>query len=532
MNSALLSKSKQELIALLEASGKKTEAAEQKSKHAEQIAAEAEQKTERAEKKAEEAEQKVKNAEQRIVSMEFQIHELQRLLFGAKRERFICENPDQLCLPFAVDEQQASAVVEEQVTISRKKAARVPHPGRHAFPAHLPVEEIILEPEADTEGMTRIGEEVTEELDITPARLFVRRYIRPKYASNKEERPILIAEAPNRALPKCQAAPGLLAQLLVDKFVDHLPVYRQRERFKRQDVDLPASTIDSWQRQTALLLEPLYACQKDRVLQQGYLQVDETPIRVLDRKKKGKSHRGYHWVYHSPLEKTVLFDYRPGRGRDGPAEMLENFTGYLQTDGYTVYEQFGERPPIRLIYCWAHARRYFEKALAENRQAAETVMLHIQKLYAIERKLREAGANAEDIHSFRLDESLPILNALGKWLADNTKRFVPKSLMGKACQYTIKRWDGLLAYLYDGSLQIDNNLIENTIRPNALGRKNYLFCGSHEGAQRAAMMYSFFGTCKLHGIDPYVWLKHTLEHIAEHPINRIHELLPQYFSQP
>lgn len=503
VDTPLLSKSKEELIALLEAERKGNESLQQLTE----------------------------NLEQQTENMKQQLDEYRRLLFGAKRERFIAQDPDQLALPFAVDQEKVLEVVEEQVTISRKKAAKVTHPGRHAFPAHLPVEEIILEPDQDTSNMTCIGQEVTEELDIIPQRLFVRRFIRPKYVDKANGASIIIADVPNRALPKCQAAPGLLAQILVDKFVYHLPIYRQRERFKQEQIDLPASTIDSWQRLSANLLDPLYACLKSRVLQQGYLQVDETPIRVLDKKKKGKSHRGYHWVYHSPIEKVVLFDYRQGRGREGPAEMLQDFKGYMQTDGYTVYEQFGQSGAIRLIYCWAHARRYFEKALNENRQAAEVVLLKIQQLYEVERRLREEKRSAQEIHEIRLDESLPILNELGKWLAQNNKHFVPKSLMGKACAYTMKRWDGLLAYLYDGQLQIDNNLIENTIRPNALGRKNYLFCGSHEGAQRAAMMYSFTGTCKLNGVNPLDWLKHVLEKIADHPINRIHELLPQNFPK-
>ena len=506
----LLNKPKEELIALLEAERQHTECLQHKADH---------------------LQSKADHLQHTADSLQQQVEELKRLLFGAKRERFIAKDPDQMVLPFAIDQQQASDAIEEEVTVSRKKAKKIPHPGRHAFPAHLPVEEVILEPEQDTSNMTCIGQAVTEELDIIPMRLLLRRFIRPKYVDKAGEGAIVMAPAPNRALPKCQAAPGLLAQILVDKFVYHLPIYRQRERFKQEKINLPASTIDSWQRLSANLLEPLYACLKNRVLQQGYLQVDETPIRVLDKKKKGKSHRGYHWVYHSPMEKVVLFDYREGRGREGPAELLQDFKGFMQTDGYAVYEQFGQRPDIQLIYCWAHARRYFDKALDENRQAAESVLLRIQQLYEVERSLREANLSAAEIHEIRLDKSLPILNELGKWLAQNNKNFVPKSLMGKACTYTMKRWDGLLAYLYDGQLQIDNNPIENTIRPNALGRKNYLFCGSHDGAQRAAMFYSFTGTCKLNGANPFDWLKYVIENIADHPINRIHELLPQHFQK-
>jgi hypothetical protein len=314
---------------------------------------------------------------------------------------------------------------------------------------------------------------------------------------------------------------------MVDKYVDHLPIYRQVQRFARENVRIPANTINGWQDSISGLLMPLFEKQKQLVLGQGYLQVDETPIRVLDKDVKGKCHQGYYWVYNSPIQNAVLYDYRKGRGREGPKEMLNGFRGYLQSDGYNVYDWFGKKKEITLVNCWAHARRYFEKTQDYNREASEHVLTEIQKLYRIERFSRNLNHSPDERKAIRLEHALPILNSLGKWMAEEFKHTLPKSPMGEALQYTIPRWDNLLAYLYDGYLEIDNNLVENAIRPNALGRKNYLFAGSHRAAQRAAMFYSFFGTCKRNNINPFEWLRDVLERIPTHKANKLDELLPQ-----
>jgi hypothetical protein len=232
-------------------------------------------------------------------------------------------------------------------------------------------------------------------------------------------------------------------------------------------------------------------------------------------------------VYHSPLQKTVLYDYRYGRSRQGPNELLKNFRGYLQTDGYAVYDSFDKKDEITLLNCMAHARRYFEKAQDYDQKKAEYAMGMFQKIYAIETKAKDAGMTAKQRYDLRLDESLPLLNELGKWLAETYKTVLPKSPIGKAMAYCIPRWDYLINFLKDGSLEIDNNEVENAIRPLALGRKNYLFAGSERGAERAAMFYSFFGTCKKNNVNPFDWLKKVLEIIPTHKVNKLNELLPQ-----
>jgi len=470
--------------------------------------------------------------ESRVAEMQFQIDQLKRLMHGAKRERFVKDHDDkQMTLPFeAEDQEKESGKEQEVITYVREKSKRKNHPGRMSLPAHLPVEEITLEPEEDTTGMRKIGQEITDQLELVPAKLYIKRFIRPKYIKDipgSEQSQGVIADLPVFPIEKGLAGPGLLAQILIDKFVDHLPVYRQIERFKREDIKISSSTISGWQESVSNLLEPLYQALKKRVLSQGYLQVDETPIPVLDKNKKGKTHRGYHWVYYSPLEKTVLFDYRNGRSREGPRQLLEGFRGYLQTDGYNVYDYFDKNKDITQLNCIAHARRGFEKALDYDRKKAEYAMEMFQKLYAVEEKARQEKLSAKQRHELRLEESLPVINELGKWIAETYKRVLPKSAIGKAMAYCIPRWDKLMAYLNDGSLEIDNNLAENAIRPIALGRKNYLFAGSSRGAERAAMFYSFFGTCKKNNVNPFEWLRKVLEVIPEYKVNQLQELLPQ-----
>jgi len=464
--------------------------------------------------------------------MKFQLDQIKRLLFGAKRERFI-QNTDenQMFLPFDVHQDREPDKQQKVITYVRSKTKRKNHPGRLPLPSHLRVEEIIIEPKEDTSGLKCIGKEVTDQLELIPAKLFIKRYIRPKYIKEQDEEALVhkgvIADLPVFPIEKGIAGSGLLAQIMIDKFVDHLPIYRQIERFKREGVKIPSSTINGWQEAVCNLLEPLYDNLKHRVLSQGYLQVDETPIQVLDRNKKGKTHRGYHWVYYSPLEKTVLFDYRNGRSREGPLLLLKNFTGYLQTDGYKVYDYFANNKSITPLNCMAHARRKFEKALDYDRVNAEYAMGMFQKLYTIERKAKEQNMSPQQIHTLRLDQALPLLNELGKWMANTYKIVLPKSPTGQAMAYCIPRWNNLMNYLNDGSLEIDNNLVENAIRPIALGRKNYLFAGSSRGAERAAMFYSFFGTCKKNNVNPFEWLRKVLEIIPSHKVNRLDELLPQ-----
>ena len=236
-------------------------------------------------------------------------------------------------------------------------------------------------------------------------------------------------------------------------------------------------------------------------------------------------------IYHSPQDQLVLFDYREGRGREGPEELLKEFKGYLQSDGYEVYNSFDKREGITHLHCMAHARRKFDEALTNDKARAEYVLLEMQKLYGVEKKIREEGLNAPEAKAVRQEESLPVLTNLKSWLLENYQQVLPQSPIGKAISYSLQRWEKLCVYAGDGRLQIDNNLVENAIRPLAIGRKNYLFAGSHEGARRAAMLYSFMASCKKHDINPQHWLKDILENIADWPQKRIQELLPHHWKK-
>ena len=458
------------------------------------------------------------------------------MLFGAKRERFVSnQHPDQLTLAFEVEEQQLEAQIQadiQKVSYERQKTKKQ-HPGREALPSHLPVVETILQPTEDVSGMTCIGNEITDELEYTPARLFINRTIRPKYISKEDQNLVqkqVIAPL-DRPIPKCIAGADLLANMAVEKYVFHMPIYRQLQRFIQNGVHIKSSTADSWLNLLAKHIQPLYSVHRTYVLATNYLQVDESPIKVQDKNKPGATHQGYMWVYRTPMQNAVFFDYNPGRSQVAPQKYLNDFKGYLQTDGYGVYDQFGQKPDITHLSCWAHARRYFEKALSNDKVHASAVMLLIQDLYAVERKASEKELSAQQRYELRLEEALPVLNKIGKYMGDNRNYLLPKSPIGQAFEYCITRWDNLMNYLKDGKLEIDNNKIENSIRPLALGRKNYLFAGSHDAAKNVAMYYSFFGTCKKHDINPHKWIAYVIRNISDTKTSELKNLLPQFIDK-
>lgn len=463
------------------------------------------------------------------INLRHELDQLRRLVFGSKHERFIpSAQPEQLSLGIATEQTAMPAAIEKIEYTRKKKVSTSSEPVkavRMKLPATLPREQVIIEPNEDVSGLRKIGEEITEELERIPGKLFVRQYVRPKYAKPQGEG-IVIAELPARPIDKGIAGPGLLAQIIIDKYTDHLPIHRQIQRFEREGIKLSSSTLTDWISGTCTLLEPLYDALKIKVLSAEYLQADETPIKVLDKDKKGTTHRGYHWVYHAPNERLVLFDYREGRGREGPHEILKNFKGHLQTDGYAVYEDFERKSGITLFHCMAHARRKFDEAKDNDLVRASYALAEIQKLYAIERQAREENLSRAERYLIRHEKSLPILSGLKSWMMENYKAVLPKSTIGQALHYSLERFDKLMLYTTDGKLEIDNNLIENAIRPVAIGRKNYLFAGSHNGAKRAAMLYSFLGTCKMNDINPFEWLRQILEKIPTHQVNKLSELLP------
>lgn len=466
------------------------------------------------------------------MNLQHRLSLLEKMVFGPKRERFISALPadkDQLSLGMNVSPVEQveikQSVVKEHKRTEIKKQKN--HPGRHALPANLRREEIILEPTEDISDCVRIGEEVTEVLEVKAAQFYVKRYVRGKYARKNEEG-VAIAPLPARVIDKGIAGASVLAMLIISKFIDHLPVHRQLAIFKRIGVELKYNTVLDWGNQCLDVLTPLYDLLKNRVFQSHYIQADETGIKVLDHEIKGRSHKGFLWAYRSVEDELIFFEYQPGRNKEGPGELLNNFEGYLQTDGYAAYNQFSANKSIQMLCCMAHARRYFKEAENNDKERSEFALDLFQKLYKIEREIKELSA--QERYTVRQEKSLPILEQLGSWMQEQYKQITPKSAIGKALAYSLNRWDQLNVYASDGTLEIDNNKIENDIRPIALGRKNYLFAGSHESAQRIAMIYSLLGTCKASGVDPLKWLTHVFDQIPHRTVNDLEDLLPQNFK--
>ena len=465
-----------------------------------------------------------------IASLKQELDQLKRLIFAAKSERLApASAPEQMAL-WDEDAHAGAADVEKQtVTYQRKKKSA--HAGRQPLPDHLPVDEVILEPQEDTEGLKRIGEEITDTLDYVPGSLRIKRTIRPKYARPEEvedEPTVVIAPLPGRPIEKGIPEPGLLAHIFVAKYVDHQPFYRQIKGFARDyNWKAGSSTFSDWLAACCTLMEPLYQCLLRKVIDTDYVQTDESPIKVLDSEKKGKTHQGYMWVYRNPVSGLILFEYRKGRGANGVLERLKDFTGYLQTDGYSAYKTYLKKhSDVEGVSCLAHIRRKFFNAQKNDRRKAEMALAAINFIYHVDAHCRRKNRNAQQRLALRQRLSLPVYEALLDWVNYAQANNLSKGDMGKALHYAKNELPKLRSCFTDGGLELDNNLIENSIRPLALGRKNYLFAGSHPAAKRAAMMYSFFASCQKLDVNPRDWLQDVLGRLPDHPINTLETLLP------
>jgi len=475
---------------------------------------------------------------QKINLLQLQVLELQKFIFSGKQEKFkLNANSNEQQIALFENDKLAEVVVESTRHIKahdvKQTVVRVNHPGRKPLPAHLRREEIILAPAEDVTGLTPVGEEVTEILEYQQGELYVKKYIRPEYikpTADGIQSKRVIAPLPNIPIAKSYVGASLLSQLMVSKYIDHLPIYRQLQMFTRQKITIEDTTVNNWFKQGCNLIAPLFEAHQRQVLSTKYLGVDETPIKVLDKTKKGTTHQGYYWVYYNTHSRQVLFKYQTGRAAQWPKETLKDYQGYLQTDGYAAYNQFDGVEGITTLNCWAHARRKFIDAQSFDNAKASEVLAQIQLLYAVEKYCAENKYAPDEIKNYRLQNAVPILKTLHGILQAQLTNSLPKSPLGMALQYTLARWGKLSVYLQDGNLHIDNNLVENSIRPVAIGRKNYLFAGNHEAAQRSAMLYSLFATCKLHNVNPIQWLTYVFENINQHKINAIDQLLPQNYA--
>jgi len=458
---------------------------------------------------------------------------LRRRIFGRSSERFVPEDPNQLSLAFDgqenLPEEQEIEPEKTEVAYTRNKENKK-QAVRYTIPDSIRREEVVIEPENIPQGAVRIGEEATEKLEYIPGEVFVKRTVRPKYALPLGGG-IIIAELPSQALPRSNAGPSLLAHLLVSKYQDHLPFYRQLEIFKRQNINLAASTVNGWFADSVDLLKPLYDTLKKEISASDYIQVDESTIPVMDKDSPGSTRKGYHWIVRSPMQNQLFFHYQNGsRAQKVVVDLLHSFQGAVQSDGYGAYNIYENKKGVLLLGCMAHARRKFEQALKDDPERAKYALKVIHDLYDIEREAKEMELSYDKIKDLREEKSYPIIKDFEKWLLENSTKVLPKSLIGKAILYTYNIYPRLARYVLDGRYNIDNNGAENGVRPLALGRKNYMFCGNNEAAERTAIIYSLLGTCKLAGINPTAWLTDILNRIQDHSVIRLSELLPRNWN--
>lgn len=450
--------------------------------------------------------------------------QLKKLLFSAKRERYVSEQDPNQGRLFEQEDQATPPVEQEQVLRSKKKPQKARRPiKRNTFPASLRREEQIIEPTGvDISKLSKIGEDITELLAYVPADLYVKRIIRPRYVNKADqEQGVSQANIPLRLIPKGMVDESLVAQIIVEKILFHTPIHRFRKKLKQAGLGfISENNLHNWFHTAAHSLRPIYHLLHQDLLAQPYNQVDETRITVLTKNKPGASHRGYFWVLHNPKLKAVFFQYDARRSAKAGHLLLDGFSGILQADGYSVYETVERKQDLHLIHCMAHARRKFVEAQNTDPPRANYFLEQAQKLYRIERQAREQKMDEAKRLQLRQHKAIPILEELGAWLKEQytSTCLLPQSPIGKAIAYSLKRWKGLYAYAHDGQLEIDNNLVENTIRPVALGRKNYLFAGSDQAAQNLACLYSIIGTCNNWGLNAHRYLTWLLRQVANNKV--------------
>jgi transposase len=487
------------------------------------------------EKALQELTQKItREYEQKLHLALLEANALRARLFGIKADSRVKRvNEDQLEIfplgapleAIKASEAQAQKEAKEEAQkqeASAEKRKRAPRTAtRMVLPASLEREEVTIDPEGDLTNYKVIGEEVTEVLVLVPASFKVKRIIRRKWAlkdSSQLEKGILIAPIPSRTVKRGLFDESVIAHLLIGKYIDHLPLYRQKKIFEREGMKIPPSTLIDNTAAGCQVLKPIYNALKREVLANLYLQGDETTIMVLQSEKKGACHLGYYWAYHAPADGLVFFDYQQGRGQEGPSKLLKDFKGVFQSDGYKVYQAlFKNSKKVNQLFCMAHIRRKFDEAVYYDKERAAYAVKQINLLYDIEREIREASPQLSetDIVKIRLEKAAPIMRELKNWMLAEYPEVLPSSPIGKAMAYALPLWDNMHYYTLHGHLQIDNNAIENAIRPIALGRKNYLFAGTHESAQNAAMVYSLFATCKKHDVNPQDWLTDVLNKLND-----------------
>jgi transposase len=478
-------------------------------------------------KQVAELQQQNSQLQQRVGDLENQILLLKKDKFGKKSEK--------------MPPQGGSSGAPFKPVESPKK-----HPGRQALPAHLPrvrVEHDLCESDkvcSLCQGrLTRIQEIVSEQLDVIPAQLKVKEHVRFKYACRHCYGCIKTANLPAQAIDKGLPSAPLLSHILVNKFADHLPFYRQQRWFNRQQCGISRSTLWGWEKNCAIALEPLVHCLKEELVAGDHLFSDDTPMPTLEKGLK-RAKVGRMWAYtRRPTAKQsalTVYEYTSDRKGEHPQIFLKDFRGHLQADAYSGFDQLfikdsEGKQKIKEVGCWGHTRRKFvEVVTLDPTSVAQDLLKLIQSLYYVDRLIKAAGYNDEQKKWLRRKRSKPILKQIRRWLKTYQSRVVPKSKLGQAIGYALNHWHALTSFLGDGRLELDTNRVERAIKPIVIGRKNFLFMGGPKGGWAAAIIFSLIESCKQNDVDPYYYLEDVLQRLPTHPNKRIQELLPHHWQ--
>lgn len=487
----------------------------------------------------------------KVASLEDQLCWLRKKMFGKMSEKNLPLDPAVLGEPTLFDEPlsdeeraELDAAVkkdEEEVSSLIQVRGFERKPRKAIDTAGLEVREEHIYPEVENcEDYTELDPEVTDTLVLVPAQIYVRRTVRHKLVlksnlqiKGPERKAFELAPLPAMPLPKCMASESLLADIILQKFFYHMPFYRVIQKYRELGVRISDSTMNDWYAATCEKLKLLYDLLKREVLSRDYIQVDESTLPVIDNEKH-RAVKGYMWCARAVESSLVVFHYDMGsRSHETARKLLRGYRGTIQTDGYGAYDQFETDPHIQVLGCWAHARRKWSDALDEDRRTASEALSYINRLYHVENEAEEAGITGDALKEKRQKESYPVILQFEKWMYETATRSSKNSRIGKAIGYTLPLLPRLSRYVNDGRFRIDNNLVENAIRPLALGRKNFLFCGNHDAAARAAIVYSLVDSCKALDIDPREWLEDVLLRIPGNENSReaLRELLPDKWAK-
>jgi transposase len=471
-------------------------------------------------------------AHQVIEQLQWRVRQLEKELYGPSSERQCDERPSREQILLSLFPPPAQPAATQQVLVRLEANTTEPRPRRPPPAKVLETVTQRIEPEEKIcpqcgQAKCEIGCERSERFEYIPAKLIRHEILRPKLACRCGQAGVSIAPLPPQVIEQGQAGAGLIAQVILSKYDEHCPLYRQQQHFERLGVHFTRQTLCGWVEQGASWLEPIVRGMKSQLLSGDYLQVDETPVRVMDPEVKGRCALGYLWVAGHP-KGDVIFEFHPGRGQEEARSLLGNFQGYLQRDGYGVYGALArQRPELVPVGCWSHARRKFVEALEERNELATELVNEIRKLYLIERHARDQCLGAEGRLELRRQMSGPILAALKPRLQSILPSCLPQSPLGKAIKYALAEWGPLTEYLENGRLEIDNNLTENAIRPSAVGKKNWLFIGHPNAGWRSAVIYSIIVSCRRRGIDPWQYIRDVLVRLPAMKQSELPTLLPQ-----